>query len=171
MKRKKKKRKENGLHCKPHGILLLRQYIYRSILHPVWLVIFTNTSRASVTSKKKTGRLRFLLMLIKHREAWHGRDRYALDQEKASWRSSYGYCPHLPHVMAFSNQCILSKKKKERKKERKKSKVCGEFTWWKKKHHTLFSFLLFLHLSPHSWVGSLWDGDDLNFVLSSTFYF
>ena len=34
---------------------------------------------------KKTGRLRFLLMLIKHREAWHGRDRYALDQEKASW--------------------------------------------------------------------------------------
>ena len=35
--------------------------------------------------KKKTGRLRFLLMLIKHREAWHGRDRYALDQEKASW--------------------------------------------------------------------------------------
>ena len=70
----------------------------------------------------------------------------------------------------FPTQCILSKKKK-RKKERKKSKVCGEFTWWKKKHHTLFSFLLFLYLSPHSWVGSLWDGDDLNFVLSSTFYF
>ena len=67
---------------------------------------------------KKTGRLRFLLMLIKNREAWHGRDRYALDQEKASWLLRILPALTTCHDV-FLNQFILSKKKK---KERKKEK-------------------------------------------------
>ena len=129
-KEKEKKRKENGLYCKPDGILLLCQYI--SIASSLACNFHKLLRKLLWQVKKKTGRLRFLLMLIKHREAWHGRDRYALDQEKASWLLRILPALTTCHGV-FLNQCILSKKKKkERKKERKKSKVCVEFTWWKK---------------------------------------